>query len=375
MRKSIGAKLKVFCLGIVVLLGQYSFLQAKPAASSFKVLAFYTPYAQMGDAAHAAFALEANTWFPTVAAANGFTYESTTNWGDLNATKLAGYKVIMWLDNYTGDGNQRTAFQNYVTNGGGFIGFHVSAFNQNPADWSWYFSTFLAMGSYKNNTWAPTTAVLTVEDTSYVITKGFPKIFTGPVNEWYAWNNDLRKNADIKVLCSINAASYPLGTGTGAGGASEIWQNNGEYRPIIWTNTKYKMMYTNIGHDDVDYSTRIGKTKAFDTLLYAKIVLNAIKYFAGVTTSIEGSKEPTGRLSVRNIPFVVKTNRDFITVSYSRSDKFNVSIIDLKGRIVYSGIGRSNECVINRNAIVQGSYIVKIKSGNIALSQKLLTND
>jgi hypothetical protein len=365
-------KVKILSAGLLLSFGLISLSPAKEQASQFKVLAFYTPYAQMGDKAHAAYALEANTWFPTAAAANGFTYESSTNFGDLNAAKLAGYKVIMFLDNYPGDGNQRTAFQNYVTAGGGFVGCHVSAFNQNPAGWSWYFSTFLAMGSYKNNTWAPTTAVLTVEDTTFAITKGFSKIFTAPVNEWYAWMNDLRQNANIKVLCSINAASYPLGTGTGSGGASEIWQNNGEYRPIIWTNKNYKMMYTNIGHDDVDYGTGIGKSKTFTNAQYDTLMMRAIKYCAGVTTSIEGG-EPVVKQSGKPIQDLSVTyGSEFVNVRLTNSKQFLTTLIDPAGRVLGAASGSSGVCRIAKPGNASGIFVVQVKSEKGLQSQRML---
>jgi hypothetical protein len=366
-------KVKVCSIGLLLAFGLYSTSFAKPQASQFKVLAFYTPYAQMGDKAHAAYALEANTWFPTAAAANGFTYESSTNFGDLNATKLAGYKVIMFLDNYPGDGNQRTAFQNYVTSGGGFIGFHVSAFNQNPAGWSWYFSTFLAMGSYKNNTWAPTTAVLAVEDTSFVITKGFPIKFTAPVNEWYAWMNDLRQNSNIKVLCSIHTDSYPLGTGTGSGGASEIWQNNGEYRPIIWTNKNFKMMYSNIGHDDVDYGTGIGKSKTFTShIQYDTLVIRAIKYCAGVTTSIEGGQPIAERSNSIDNRMTVATNANGVIVSMVGAANISAELIDANGRSVARSQSAAGPCFLNRSGLCAGAYFLQVTGACRTVSRKIL---
>jgi len=365
-------KIKIFSVGLLVAVRMFSISLANPQASPFKVLAFYTPYAQMGDAAHAAYALEANTWFPMVASANGFTYETSTNFGDLNATKLAEYKVIMFLDNYPGDASQRSAFQTYVTNGGGFIGCHVSAFNQNPSAWDWYFNQFLAMGSYKNNTWAPTTAILTVEDTSFGITKGFPKVFTGPVNEWYAWMNDLRQNSNIKVLCSINAASYPLGTGTGSGGASEIWQNNGEYRPIIWTNKNYRMMYTNIGHDDVNYSTRVGLTKTFSDTQYVRLMLNAIKYCAGLTTSIEGGESVVKQSNMQASDMSLTYDSKFVTISLTNGGRFSTTLTDLKGRVLGSAIESSGVCRIAKPRNASGTLLVQVKFQEGVRSQRLV---
>ncbi len=50
-------------------------------AAPFKVLAFYSG---TFDAAHIDFDKEAKTWFPQTAAANGFTFEATTDWSRLN---------------------------------------------------------------------------------------------------------------------------------------------------------------------------------------------------------------------------------------------------------------------------------------------------
>jgi uncharacterized protein len=325
----------------------------------FKVLALYTPYDQMGDAAHAAYALEANTWFPKVAAANGFIYEASTDWGKLNAATLANYKVVMFLDNMPWDGSQRNAFKSYMENGGGFVGFHVSAFNQNPADWDWYFNQFLGMGSYVNNTWAPTTAILDDEDTSFFVTKGFPKKFTAPVNEWYGWSVDLRTKANIKILCSIDPASYPLGTGTGAGGASEIWHSG--YHPIIWTNKNYRMVYSNIGHDDVNYSTRVGLTKTFDTVHYAKLVLNAINYCAGMTTAVQ-NRDAVLKKAAPNPEFFVRCAGAVMTVSAAKASSFAVTLADLDGRIVRKGRGDAGICQLSIEGLAPGVYIARLRS-------------
>src|SRR4051812_18560635 len=112
---------------------------AAQAAPAFKVLAFYNG---TWDAAHIDWVKEANVRFPQIAAQNGFTYTSTTNWNMLNATDLAQYQVVMFLDDAPTGAAQRSAFQSYVANGGGYFGFHVSAFTDNANDWPWFHNTF-----------------------------------------------------------------------------------------------------------------------------------------------------------------------------------------------------------------------------------------
>src|SRR4051812_46448054 len=123
----------------------------------FKVVAFYNG---TYDAAHINFVKEANPWFTNLAAQYGFSYTATNNWGNLNANYLKNYQVVLFLDDAPVDAAQRAAFQQYMDNGGGWMGFHVSAYTGNAAGWSWYHNTFLGSGNFVSNTWDPTKAVL-----------------------------------------------------------------------------------------------------------------------------------------------------------------------------------------------------------------------
>lgn len=229
-----------------------SFAQ-KRASSHFKVIAFYTA---KNDLAHISFVHEANQWFPKMATQYGFTYDSTNNWNNLNDSFLSHYDVVLFLDTRPDSLAQRTAFENYMKHGGAWMGFHFAAFALTPSDypqnWSWYHDEFLGCGEYKGNTWRPTSAILRVENRKHPATKHLPDLFTSAPNEWYNWNKDLRANKDIKILLSIDSSSFPLGTGPKP---YEIW--HGGYYPVVWTNTKYRMIYCNMGHNDMDYE---GKT-------------------------------------------------------------------------------------------------------------------
>jgi hypothetical protein len=101
-------------------------VQAAPAAAPFKVLAFYSG---TYDAAHISFEKEANVWFPQQAAANGFTYTATTNWNQLTSITPDQYQVVLFLDDQPQSQAQFQGFQRYMQAGGGFYGFHVTAYN------------------------------------------------------------------------------------------------------------------------------------------------------------------------------------------------------------------------------------------------------
>ncbi len=264
---------------ILIVLFSVCFLglsQSKKTNAKFKVIAFYTA---KNDQAHISFVHEANKWFPKVAQENHFQYDSTSNWDNLNAKFLAQYKVVLFLDTRPDIPSQREAFQKYMENGGAFIGFHFSAFALNdssyPQNWDWYHNTFLGSGEYGSNTWRPTSAVLRVENQD-PITKGLPKTFSSQPNEWYRWSNDLTKNPNIKILLAIDESSFPLGTGPKA---HEIWHSG--YYPVVWTNKKYKMLYVNMGHNDIDYEHGTNKTMSstFENENQNKLILNALKLF------------------------------------------------------------------------------------------------
>ncbi|OOQ56486.1 ThuA domain-containing protein [Mucilaginibacter pedocola] len=247
--------------------------QKKPR---FRVIAFYTA---KNDQAHISFVHESNKWFPQMAAKYGFAYDSTSNWSNLNEAYLAKYKVVLFLDTRPEAPEQRAAFEKYMKNGGGWMGFHFSAFALTPsdfnADWDWYHNEFLGSGQYGSNTWRPTSAILRVEDRSHPATKNLPETFKASPNEWYRWEKDLRQNPDIKILASIDSTSFPLGTGPKS---HEIWHSG--YYPVVWTNKNYKMIYLNMGHNDIDYEGKTNRdlSHTLGNPTEDKLILDALEW-------------------------------------------------------------------------------------------------
>jgi uncharacterized protein len=254
LKKSIRA----VAAGSVIFLGGCR-LGVPGATPPFKVLAFSTG---RNDPAHISFVGEANRWFSQVAATNHFIYDATTNWSELKVATLARYQVVLFLDTRPEDPAQRVAFEDFMEHGGAWMGFHFAAFALTPSavpqNWDWYHEQFLGAGEYVSNTWRPTAAVLRVEATSHPATKRLPATFKSSPNEWYRWKNDLRTNANLKVLLSIDPVSFPLGTGPKP---HEIWHEG--YYPVVWTNQKYRMLYVNMGHNDIDYEHKTNKELSF----------------------------------------------------------------------------------------------------------------
>ncbi|MBE7169362.1 MAG: ThuA domain-containing protein [Williamsia sp.] len=247
---------------------------AQTSRTDFSVIAFYTA---RNDLAHVSFVHEANHWFARMAEKNHFSYDSTNRWENLNQDFLSRYQVVIFLDTRPDDTAQRRAFQQYMEAGGAWMGFHFAAFALTPSayaqNWDWYHKEFLGSGEYVSNTWRPTSAILRVEDQAHPVTQGLPHTFKTSPNEWYRWKEDLRKKPAIKVLLSVDSTSFPLGTGPKP---HEIW-HSGDY-PVVWTSTKYRMVYFNMGHNDMDYEGKTNKTLSFTfgNEVQDRLVLNSL---------------------------------------------------------------------------------------------------
>src|SRR6478672_9252364 len=259
----------VYCCFVSVVAAQNNF-------SKFKVIAFYT---NRNDLAHISFVHEANKWFPAMAAKYHFTYDSTNNWNNLNDSFLAQYQVVIFLDTRPDSSAQRISFQKYMDNGGAWMGFHFAGFALTPSaypqNWDWYHNQFLGSGEYVSNTWRPTSAILRVEDRKHPATKRLPETFKSAPSEWYSWKIDLRTNPDIKILASIDSSSFPLGTGPKP---NEIWHSG--YYPVVWTNINYRMIYFNMGHNDIDYENKTNKelSSTFSSDEQNKLIVDALQW-------------------------------------------------------------------------------------------------
>lgn len=245
-------------------------------AQKFKVIGFFTA---KNDRAHITFVHEANKWFSHAASENGFVYDSTNNWNNMNDSFLSNYQVVIFLDTRPDSLAHRQAFQKFMEKGGAWMGFHFSAFALTPSafpqNWDWYHDQFIGAGQYKSNTWRPTSAVLKNEAKKHPVLKALPTTFASQPCEWYRWEKDLTKNPDIQILLSIDPSSFPLGTGPKP---HEIWHEG--YYPVAWTNKKYKMVYFNMGHNDIDYEGKTNRqlSSSFGNTYQDRLFVNTLMW-------------------------------------------------------------------------------------------------
>ena len=292
--KNLFQKIPGVFLVFIALTFQSIHTQAQSSKPTFKVIAFFTG---RNDISHISFVKEAHVWFKEQANKLNFQYDSTSNWDNMNAAFLKAYKVVIFLDTRPEKANQRNAFEHYMKNGGAFMGFHFAGFALNnsdfPQNWDWYHKEFLGVDEYKSNTWRPVPAILQIAETTHPTLKGLPKTFKSAPSEWYRWTGDLYTNKDIEILLSIHPSSFPLGTGPKP---YEIW-HEGNY-PIAWTNKNYKMVYMNMGHNNMDYhATDTTLSSTFSSEEQNKFILNSLEWLGNDTSLIKVPvKEPRAQL-------------------------------------------------------------------------------
>ena len=92
-----------------ILLLSLSMLAAPVLAQQphFQVLAFYSTNVEKD---HVMFAEQAIQFYSALAKRDGFDFATTTNWDDLNATRLKQVQVVLWLDDFPQTAGQRAGF-------------------------------------------------------------------------------------------------------------------------------------------------------------------------------------------------------------------------------------------------------------------------
>jgi type 1 glutamine amidotransferase len=228
--------------------------------SRFKVLAFYSTAVEKD---HVLFAEQAMKFYAARAKAKGFDFAATSNWDDLNDARLKDIQVTMWLDDFPHTEAQRAAFERYMNRGGGWLGFHIAAYNDEGTRWPWLVD-FLGGAVFYSNNWPPLPALLDVDDRASPVTKHLPAQFTSPANEWYIWRPSPRLNREVKVLVTLDPSNYPLGL--------KDTIKDGDL-PVVWTNTQYRMIYMNMGHGD----------KIFDDALQNRLFEDALSWLGATT--------------------------------------------------------------------------------------------
>src|SRR6266436_361060 len=308
--------------------------------TSFKVLAFYSTKVEPD---HVLFAEGALKFFSGLSAKNNFTFDSTSNWDDMNDFNLGKYQVVVWLNDEPSKAEQKRAFQEYIENGGAWLGFHVAAYNDKDSNWPW-FVDFLGGGVFHINSWPPLPAKLTVDDRSHPATIHLPGSFISPDNEWYIWKPSPRLNKGVRVLVTLDPSNYPIGFKDVLTGGD---------LPVVWTNTKYRMLYMNMGHGD----------KIFGSPIQNKLIEDATLWRGTISTQAEMPAASGAEISPHAVVVNPKTNKVYAVNSRDGT----ITVVDESGNSATTVRVGSEPMAIAVNPVTNKIYVGNTGSGTVSV--------
>jgi len=186
-------------------------------------------------------------------AENNFDVDATEDSLYLSDDNFKKYKTVIFLST-TGTilgKDQELALQNFIHNGGGFVGIHAAT--DCEYEWAWYVK--MIGGSFLSHP-QQQEAKLIIVDNTHPSTKHLPATWQRK-DEWYNFKN---LNPDVTVLIKIDETSYTGG-------------KNGDNHPMAWYHSYDggKIFYTELGHTNESYSDP----------LYLQHVLGGIQYAMG----------------------------------------------------------------------------------------------
>ncbi len=187
---------------------------------------------------------------------NEFEIVATESSNQFTTDNLKSFKAIVFL-NTTGDvlnDPQQKAMENFIQNGGGFLGIHSAADTEH--DWPWFGKM---VGAYfKDHPNDPNVRPAEIDclNSTHTCCKHLPKRWKR-TDEWYNYKDI---NTDVNVVLNLDENSYEGGT-------------NGENHPIAWYH-EYdggRAFYTGGGHTH----------EAFEEPDFVQHVLGALRYVVG----------------------------------------------------------------------------------------------
>jgi len=168
--------------------------------------------------------------------------------------RLGTMDVVVFL-NTSGDeiltDSQKEGFQNYMRNGGNFVGIHGASFTL--MDWDWYIDM---LGGVWDHHPGNHTAMVNVEQADHPSTTHLPDNWL-ITEEWYNFD---RLSENINVLLTVDENTYPGG-------------EMPDFHPIAWYQDNFegnsRTFYTLLGHTEEIYSNNYFKQHILGAIWWA----------------------------------------------------------------------------------------------------------
>ncbi len=174
---------------------------------------------------------------------------------DANVFKLGNlnrYKAVIFLST-TGDilnETQQGVFENFIRNGGGFVGIHAAT--DTEYDWPWYNKL---VGAQFASHPKQQDADLIRLDSSFLAMKGLPSKWRH-FDEWYNFKNYFWDQ--MNILMTVDEKSYTGG-------------KNGDFHPVSWYHAYEggRAFYTALGHTPESFIDPLFLSHLRGGLMYA----------------------------------------------------------------------------------------------------------
>jgi type 1 glutamine amidotransferase len=185
-----------------------------------------------------------------LASENGVTVLHTEDAEYFQTDSLTEFNAVIFLST-TGDilnQQQQKAFEEFIQNGGGFVGIHSAT--DTEYDWPWYGEM---VGAYFDSHPQVQEATISVVNNDHPATSSLPNTWTR-TDEWYNFKDI---NPAINVLLNLEESSYNGG-------------ENGEDHPIAWYHEFEggRVFYTGGGHTVESYSETLFREHLWGGIKY-----------------------------------------------------------------------------------------------------------
>jgi type 1 glutamine amidotransferase len=234
--------------GLLLLTTHLGWAQNKPKEPEFRVLVFSKTVGFRHESISSGLKM-----LRELADKNNFTMDATEDASFFTTEFLKRYQAVIFL-NTTGnilDDAQQKVFEDFIHNGGGFVGIHSAS--DTEYDWPWYGKLVGAYFTSHPNNPNVRTADFRIQDKKHPTTAFLPDPWRR-VDEFYNFKNI---NPDFKTLITIDEKSYEGGT-------------NGDFHPMSWCHEFEggRAFYTNFGHTH----------EAYEEPLVRRHILEGIKW-------------------------------------------------------------------------------------------------
>ncbi|MEO2106963.1 MAG: ThuA domain-containing protein [Actinomycetota bacterium] len=195
-----------------------------------------------------------------------FTVTATEDVADFTAETLAETDIVLFA-NTTGEtpftDAQKTMFEQWVRDGGGFMGIHAAA----DTNYEWDFYQTMVGAAFDSHPHTGNTfvvapvdeldeATVQVENASHPINADVEGDSFPLREEYYKWQVNPRGTQDVRVLLSLDETdTYGLGNPPSLGPVISSYDDD---QPVEWVKTADghgtgRVWYTNLGHYDDTY--------------------------------------------------------------------------------------------------------------------------